>query len=438
MAASKSRTYTISGSGASYVFVLDNDLKIKGIYQDGKILDPTNPQWATVAAADETKVIWNQFKATSGISVETSPSEVTQSFYLSEYNKELNTTTDAKSIESSNDLFYASGVVADLNKVGGPTQFASPSAVNYGRSSSSTTGASGSTKQIPSVSAYPLDIDIKQDHIEFTKFQYQRTGVNMSQPRSNFANNVVGDGAGRYDGTVILPMPKVSDSNGAEWGDSDLNVFGVAAAAGFKGVIDAGKGLTSVGSFDELSKKLSAGKDALGSAADFLQKNGAGSMAVMGSVGAASALKTFGISVNPDELLARATGKIANPNAELLFQGPVLRDFGFQFLMVARSKEEGAEIRKIIKWFKQGAAPKYENQALLGTPDVFKIKYSTTKMNKFHQLALRTITVDYAPDGYWAAYDDSHPIACVMNLQFTELKPVYDVDQNQSGDDVGY
>ena len=33
-----------------------------------------------------------------------------------------------------------------------------------------------------------------------------------------------------YGGFAILPMPKVSDSNGAEWGESDLNVFGVAAA----------------------------------------------------------------------------------------------------------------------------------------------------------------------------------------------------------------
>ena len=43
-------------------------------------------------------------------------------------------------------------------------------------------------------------------------------------------------------------------------------------------------------------------------------------------------------------------------------------------------------------------------------------------------MALRTITVDYAPDGFWSAYEDAHPVACRMSLQFTELKPVYDVD----------
>jgi len=53
-------------------------------------------------------------------------------------------------------------------------------------------------------------------------------------------------------------------------------------------------------------------------------------------------------------------------------------------------------------------------------------------------MALRTITVDYAPDGYWAAYDDSHPVAALMSLQFTELKPIYDTNQETDGDDVGY
>ena len=431
MAASKSKTYTITGSGASYVFVLDNDLKIKGIYQDGKVLDPTNPQWSVVAEADETKTLWNQFKATSGLPTEISPSEITQAFYLSEYNKELNTTTDAKSIESSNNLFYSTGVVADTRKVGDPTQFASPSAVNYGaRGKASIAGA-------PSVLSYPIDIDIDpttgQDYLSITKYTYDRGGnVNLSGPGAdNFTNQVVGDGAGKYGGTVILPMPKVSDANGAEWGDSDLNVFGIAAAGAFsqsiKSVQDATTGQLLSGITQDFSKM-----------GQFLSANASGGAGIMGSVIASKALTTIGITISPDELLARSTGKIANPNAELLFQGPILRDFAFSFLMIARSSAEGKEIRKIIKWFKQGAAPKYQNVALLGTPDIFKLEYSSDKLNRFRQMALRTITVDYAPDGYWAAYDDSQPIALVMNLQFTELKPVYDVDQNEAGDNVGY
>lgn len=436
MAASKSKTYTITGSGASYVFVLDNDLKIKGIYQDGKVLDPTNPQWSVVAEADETKTLWNQFKATSGLPTEVSPSEITQVFYLSEYNKELNTTTDAKSIESSNNLFYSTGVVADTRKVGDPTQFASPSAVNYGARGKASLGSAAGA---PSVLAYPIDIDIDpttgQDYLSIKKYTYDRGGnVDLSGPGAdNFTNQVV-DRAGKYGGTVILPMPKVSDANGAEWGDSDLNVFGIAAAQAFSSTYGTISQLAQGGGLPNISPAN------LKRFLDGLDKNIPGAFSIGGAILASEAVKSVGISVSPDELLARSTGKIANPNAELLFQGPILRDFAFSFLMIARSSAEGREIRKIIKWFKQGAAPKYlvNNTALLGTPDVFKLEYSSDKLNRFRQMALRTITVDYAPDGYWAAYDDSQPIALVMNLQFTELKPVYDVDQNEAGDNVGY
>ena len=54
-------------------------------------------------------------------------------------------------------------------------------------------------------------------------------------------------------------------------------------------------------------------------------------------------------------------------------------------------------------------------------------------------MALRTITVDYAPDGFWSAYQDSQPVAVVVNLQFSELRPIYRQDHNETGDlTVGY
>ena len=430
MSSVKSKSYTVSSLGSTgYTISLDDELKIKAVYEDGKILDPTNPRWNTVVNADETKTIWNQLGNTSGLTVVTSPTDIVNTFYEAELKKELNATTDPKLLGSADNLFYQNGVVADVSRVRGtinPQQFASPNSVQYGR-----------TKTVaPEVLAYPIDIDIDgkgrkgQDYIKFKKIKYARTNAraNMSGPGDFFAI-VPGE---EYKGTVILPMPKVSDSNGAEWGESDLNVFGVAAAEVFKVAVNIKS--------KAAASSILAGGGNFPTLADFnaLGKTIGGSGAVAGSIYSSKILKQIGITASPDDLLARATGFIANPNAELLFQGPTLRDFGFQFLMIARSIEEGRQIRKIIKWFKQGAAPKYENQALLGTPDIFQLEYSTKKMNKFNQMALRTITVDYAPDGYWAAYEDSHPVAALMSLQFTELKPIYDRDQEKDGDDVGY
>ena len=158
------------------------------------------------------------------------------------------------------------------------------------------------------------------------------------------------------------------------------------------------------------------------------------------AIGAQELSKLAGINLSADEFLARATGEILNPNAELLFQGPVLRDFGFKFLMIARSSEEAAMIRNIIRFFKVGAAPRFlDGPALLGTPNVFQLEYragnkTLNTVNRFNEMALRTITVDYAPDGFWSAYQDSHPVAIVMSLQFSELRPLYSKDHESMVD----
>ena len=138
-----------------------------------------------------------------------------------------------------------------------------------------------------------------------------------------------------------------------------------------------------------------------------------------------------------------------NPNAEMLFQGPSIRDFSFSFTMVARSQKEGEEIRKIIRFLKLGMAPKFRNTAFLANPDVFELQYKNgtgkddiiKTVNLFSPggLALTTMAVDYAPDGYWAAYRDSQPVAVKMDLSFTELRPIYESDQAGTPDDsVGY
>ena len=135
----------------------------------------------------------------------------------------------------------------------------------------------------------------------------------------------------------------------------------------------------------------------------------------------------------------------------MLFQGPVLRDFNFDFTLIARSPEEGKEIRKIIKFFKDGMAPKFNNSTFLTTPDIFILKYKRggaddtilKTVNRFNPggLALKTFAVDYAPNGYWSAYQDSQPISLKMTMNFTELRPIYFDDQVEDGmpeDAVGY
>ena len=326
---------------------------------------------------------------------------------------------------------------------------------------------------------YPYDIDIQQDHLKITQYKYERDqddffdaakqenkgngGANdlkytRSVQRSGPDNYVRGE----YQGGVILPMPKVSDSNGAEWGKSDLNVFELGAASlgatamdtlsdPLSGFREMGNTL-GLGSQDKKFNKLSEAEQGNILRSDMQRKfsdTAFGSPKAMGQATmgfAATQLgKAAGLDISADEFLARSTGRILNPNAELLFQGPVLRDFGFKFLMVARSEEEAKMIRRIIRFFKIGAAPIHlGGPALLRTPNVFQLEYKAGSekldtVNKFNEMALRTITVDYAPDGFWSAYQDSHPVAVVMSLQFSELKPIYQENHTlEPVDSVGY
>jgi len=394
---------------------------VVGVELNGVPVDPTNSLWNTIVSSDEAVSPFNIITGQSGKNPIDflAPTELQFKYFDEQTKKGNNGASDPKSLNSSDSGFYGSGIV------GGPKQFQQP-------------GTSGAYDALnpntKAAYAYPIDISTDQDHLMIRKYKYARSKFKDQLGFANLSGPGQDTAGKEYDGFAILPMPKVSDSNGAEWGDSDLNVFGVGAV---QALFEAGKLATNVvkGGFN-LKKQIDditsfAGGVPLPTTGDLK-----GAAAVGGALGGSALLKTLGVGVEPDTLLARATGAIANPNAELLFQGPVLRDFGFQFLMIARSQEEGKMIRQMIRWFKQGAAPKYRNQALLGTPDIFRLRYVTPTnpgiLNRFHDMALRTITVDYAPDGFWSAYEDAHPVACRMSLQFTELKPVYDVDYKES------
>ena len=345
---------------------------------------------------------------------------------------------------------------------------------------------------------YPLDIDPKQDHMKITKYEYRRNSeqsgaglVNASQPvRSepeyesftkgeqinrffNFISiGTIGDRVerriegyrdvaggtmlgNRLMGSVLLPMPKVVDTNGAEWGESELNIFGLQAV-GLAGALGVGKKDMAAQaerlgiSVEDLKQARDIQKAAQGGDESLAKKlRGMG-----GAIGAATAseltARATGQTVTQDQILARTGGQVLNPNAELLFAGPVLRDFNFDFLMIARSRKEGEEIRKIIRWFKSGMAPKYQSSTFLKTPDVFTLEYKNgpggndvlKTVNRFSPggLALRTIAVDYATNGYWSAYQDSQPVAVKMSMNFAELRPIYAQDQNdpQMQGSVGY
>ena len=340
------------------------------------------------------------------------------------------------------------------------------------------------------VLAYPLDIDPKQDHMKIRRYNYLRAQANSSKPQRDVIINdqkvnVAGDSVVGSDlmGSILLPMPKATDVNGVEWGKSELTSTGLGAMKLAQGIdrrlmsaaggamvggmvngptgatiggitgamVDASglTGTTSGISAEEIRMQNEA-REAIQtgdySLAKELMAGGSGMMAQ--SISSISGF-LLGTELDTDTFLARTGGRVLNPNAEMLFQGPVIRDFTFSFVMIARSEKEGKEIRKIIRFLKLGMAPKFQNNTFIANPDVFLLDYKNglrendvlKTVNRFNPggLALTTMNVDYAPNGYWSAYEDSQPVAVKMDLNFTELRPLYQGDQLGTPEDsVGY
>ena len=351
-------------------------------------------------------------------------------------------------------------------------QFTSPKSVAYESNldKSRFGGSLGSQ-----IMAYPLDIDPNQDHLKISKHNYVRPDINQSkasfdvntkvkvpkgasgvvQTNVDQTTNRAGDSVvgSELMGSILLPMPKATDVNGVAWGKSELTISGLAALGAVKTVDNAGRALTGGKTLSGITpEEQRERREALNKIKNREGINVAGSSATeFSSAMAITAISktagfVFGTELDTDTVLARTGGKVLNPNAEMLFQGPSIRDFAFSFIMVARSKREGEEIRKIIRFLKLGMAPKFRSTTYLKNPDIFTLAYrkgtkTLDTVNRFNPggLALTTMNVDYAPNSYWSAYTDSQPVVLKMDLNFTELRPIYQADQEKTpSGSVGY
>ena len=441
MKVKKSREYT-QDDGSKVSFTFDRaDGRIIGISKNGKSVSPTgSTEFTDLSQSDDALAAYNVAKYGAAKKSYVSDQPLTKStFEVNNYHKE-----QAK--KEANEQFVEEENTDTVVENASPKD-------NY---------SSGASE----IMSYPLDLNTSQDHFKIMKYKYQRRDVNASKPgRIELQNtggrqavkqkknikkiNVAGDSVigSQIGGSVLLPMPKATDVNGVEWGKSELTISGLAAV----GLTDkltnsgrlAGKTREEVEADKQAKAEIERGRNEFGSS--FQQ----GASAMYAQTISKIAGFAFGTDLDVDTYLARSGGRVLNPNAEMLFQGPVIRDFNFSFLMIARSQREGNEIRKIIRFLKLGMAPKFRSTTYLKNPDIFTLHYKNgtgdndelKTVNKFNPggLALTTMAVDYAPNGYWSAYRDSQPVAVKMDLSFTELRPIYEQDQLATEEDsVGY
>ena len=249
-----------------------------------------------------------------------------------------------------------------------------------------------------------------QDVIKFTMMKYEPKDVTGSgeNAKITFSDRST-DIDSRSIGSVLLPIPGgISDGMNVSWNQENMDPAKLAMGQiALRAIMEGGEGLT----------------DSVGNIANTLKNNTGVKEGIANLIAGAA-------SGTGQQLLTRTTGSILNPNMELLFQGPALRDFQFQFKLSPRSKDEAKDIIKIIRFFKQGLSPiRSQSRLFLKSPHTFKLQYMHENndhkyLNRFKECALQSCTMTYGESQY-STYEDGVLSSYNMNLGFKELEPVF-------------
>ena len=311
---------------------------------------------------------------------------------------------------------------------------------------------------------YPLEaLTEHTDYLQIDIEKYAALGNYISEPGSSqryVRGNYFGsDRAGRRSsnrlskkplinaGTILLPIPaNIQDSNNVQYDTSTLNGL---AATGVKAAEDVmniqfGQGQNP---FEQLSNAVGEAKTSITKGTG---TNAAATNAITKFL-ASKAIGIFGGNVTASQLLARGNGEILNPNMELLFGGPTIRNFRFQFKFTPRNEKEAEQVKLIIRAFKRNMAPQAQGGTLnsgnffLKTPNVFSLRYRTGRknhpfLNRFKQCFLSDMQTTYTGESVYSTYDDGTPVSMILDLSFKELQPIYDIDYDSKPgtEAVGY
>ena len=228
-------------------------------------------------------------------------------------------------------------------------------------------------------------------------------------------------------GSVILPIPgAISDSQQVKWNEDSINPFQLAVANIALTMIEENPG---------------AGIDVAAKAVE----------TALQTPDTKKALGTYigGMAAQSQNLLQRTTGAVMNPNMELLFNGPQLRNFSYAFTLAPRNKQEAMQVIKIIRFFKQGMAPiRSKSRLFLKSPHTFRIAYKQNAsennsefgtndhpyLNKFKECALRSFGVNYTPNGSYSTYEDGVMTAYQITMNFNEMSPIYNDDYGNNSE----
>ena len=234
---------------------------------------------------------------------------------------------------------------------------------------------------------------------------------------------------GQVTKIIQLPMqPGLSESNAADWNEDSINEIQRRAAGIAASGINDIRGSKSLGDFGKAFSNIFS--NTAETAQQLINDPGLGPFITAYFAGQAVGANVVG----------RSTGQVLNKNLELLFKGPKLRIFSFNFTFTPRSDSEALTIKKMIRFFKKSMAPEISPERIfLYTPDIFQIQYIHNSggghpyLNRFKPCALTNFSANYTPGNSYMTYKDGSMTQYQVTMSFTELEPIYQSDHDVAG-----
>jgi hypothetical protein len=262
-----------------------------------------------------------------------------------------------------------------------------------------------------SILRYPSDTP--PDFMTITAYDYS------ARTSSGPGGGVGGDRAGSPAGGVVLPIPDlpnvVSQQKYGAISGALNNLLATGLGEAYVAINDAvttGQEM-SPGAVSDIAERVrAAATDAGGPVLRELAGAAAGSI----------------VGLNSAQFQTMAAGEISNPQMELLYAGPTLRSYSFNWTMVPKSAQEAQSIFEIIKFLKQSHLPEGNGRGpgMLKVPRVFKIgtniKGSTGKhYQRFFTSVLEGISVKQNSTGQHMTLPGGEPLATTMSCVFKEI-----------------
>ena len=171
---------------------------------------------------------------------------------------------------------------------------------------------------------------------------------------------------------------------------------------------------------------------------------------------ALNSIPGVGGNIEFNDVSGSTRGIVINPNAELLYDSPEMREIGMIFKLVPRNQKEAEQIQKIVMTFRAASMPRWgatggeplRTEAGAGTdpegdiinfggennwirvPDLCKFSFMKgTEVHpyliQFKPCAINRVEVNYTSDGTYATYSDGMPVCTELRLNFMETKLIF-------------